>query len=141
MRKRLVPAFIIVAVIIIAGLIVNIRLPAHLKRRVEHLLADRFHAKVTIARLSVSFLPLPGIVVDGVKLQNPSRADASSRSSASSRAPTSSRSLERSTMSRSSGLKGCGLRSPPGQCTSGNLIQAVDRSRNHKQRAKTISLS
>jgi hypothetical protein len=75
-RKWAVAAAILVAMVFIAGLVVNRRLPDHLKRRVEQLLADRFHAKVTIARLGVSFLPLPGITVEDVKLQNPKRADA-----------------------------------------------------------------
>jgi hypothetical protein len=73
-RKWAVAAAILVVMVFIAGLVVNRRLPAHLKRRVEQLLADRFHAKVTIARLGVSFLPLPGITVEDVKLEKPNRA-------------------------------------------------------------------
>jgi hypothetical protein len=74
-RKWLVPIAITVSVLIVAGLLINVRLPSHLKKRVEKLLSDRFHAKVTVARLGVSFLPLPGVTVDGVKLENPDRSD------------------------------------------------------------------
>jgi hypothetical protein len=75
-RKWLVPVAIVVSFLVVASLVISVRLPSHLKGRVERLLSDRFHAKVTIARLGVSFLPLPGVTVDGVKLENPDRPDA-----------------------------------------------------------------